>query len=537
MSFEAQLSAVPTPRRCAHRRVAMSACVLVLASTSCVASPSDDQPRVGGVFRMGVANLQTLDPSEARSVEEVLVTDQLFDSLTSLDPQTLLPAPSIASSWSANPEQTVFDFTIRPDATFTSGRPVTALDVKYSLDRVSRQGSTSPLGELLEPVVGFIAWHVDGLGGGVSGISAPAPNVVRISLDRPWSELPTVLASPGFGVVPREAVESTSAPFAEQPVGSGPFEFVDRVDAGIVRLRPREGVPAYVQEINLVPFDNVQASYEAFLNDDLEWSRVPPEKLVDDGGTEGTVVSTPYLAVLYYGLNLANPALADPRFREAIVRSIDREAIRREVFGETVDVIDGVAPRGIPGSQDDPCQGRCTFNVEAAKQLVDSAYTLKDPPGVPVMFEDDPQQQAVADRIVEGLLSAGVPAVASPVAPEQYAEVVRSGQPALFRLGWVANYASADAYLAPLFVTGAPANFVAFSDPNVDALVAQARASADPAVRASAYQQAERIVMSEFAVIPIAQFRIFGVLSDRVRGFEMETSGTFDASKVWLTSG
>jgi MarR-like DNA-binding transcriptional regulator SgrR of sgrS sRNA len=61
--------------------------------------------------------------------------------------------------------------------------------------------------------------------------------------------------------------------------------------------------------------------------------------------------------------------------------------------------------------------------------------------------------------------------------------------------------------------------------------------SGDPAVRADSHQQAERIVMSNFAVIPIAQFQIFGVLSDRVRGFEMETSGTFDATKVWMTSG
>src|SRR5947199_375049 len=86
----------------------------------------------------------------------------------------------------------------------------------------------------------------------------PAGDVVHISLDVPWSVLPEALASPAFGIVPKEAVEAAAPtpPFADQPVGSGPFKirsrtqdhlFLDRVERDRTRTK--------VQTIDVTFFD------------------------------------------------------------------------------------------------------------------------------------------------------------------------------------------------------------------------------------------------------------------------------------------
>ena len=109
-----------------------------------------------------------------------------------------------ALAWKSTPDQQHWDFTLRKGAVFANRRPVTSADVKYSLERVARKGSTSPVALQLEPVTGFRAFNVDGTAPGLAGIVAPAPNVVHIDLDQPLSSLPAVLGSPVFGIVPKD---------------------------------------------------------------------------------------------------------------------------------------------------------------------------------------------------------------------------------------------------------------------------------------------------------------------------------------------
>src|SRR5438045_9779050 len=73
---------------------------------------SGGPPRAGGVFRIGVERPRSLDPAQARTPEEILVADQLFDSLTSYDPTTLAVKEGVATTWTSTPDQMHWDFTM-----------------------------------------------------------------------------------------------------------------------------------------------------------------------------------------------------------------------------------------------------------------------------------------------------------------------------------------------------------------------------------------------------------------------------------------
>ncbi|HUR23474.1 MAG TPA: ABC transporter substrate-binding protein [Acidimicrobiales bacterium] len=486
----------------------------------------------GGVLRVGVTGVTTLDPARARSIDQQLVVDQLFDSLTALDARSDAVVPSLADRWEASGDQRQWDFHLRPGSTFSNGRAITAADVKYSLDRIARPGSGSPAADLLQPVSGYVALRQGATD--LAGVTVPAPDVVHISLEQPWSVLPSVLSSPAFGVVPREAVEAPApAPeFGHLPVGSGPFRLAGRRPGtlSLVRSMPSAG---RIAGIEVRMFSSVARAFGEFTKGRLDWAQVPPEDIDAAGREYGRAGFSPYVAEMFYGFNLTNPKFADPRFREALVRGIDRRAIVAAVYQGTVGTVEGVVLAGVADFQPRAC-GRCGHDPTRARELLAAAFPGVAPPEVGLDYDDDPTQEAVAKAMQASLREVGVTVVVRPRPPDQYDHFVVSGQQELFRLGWIAAYSSADAFLAPLFTSGSPNNLTGFSSPAVDEQLRRARSEPDAARRVELYREAERAILDEVPIIPIVQFRLHAVVSPRVENLRPTALGSFDASVVTL---
>ena len=485
------------------------------------------------VFRAGVVRPSTLDPAMARTVDELLIADQLFDGLAAYDPSTLEPEPSLAASWTASEDQRQWDFTLRPSARFSDGTPITGADVKATFDRIARKDSGSSVSDLLELVTGYRAVAVDGTATELAGVVAVSETVVRIDLDSPWSVLPSALANPAFGVVPQSVAAAGAFP-ATDPVTSGPFRVRSFTD-DVLAVVPATGVRAKSSRLEFRLFDDKAASYDALVSGRVDWSEVPPDRLEEAVKRFGRDLFRPYIAELFYAFNLRNPKFGDVRVREAIIRAVDRSSIIADVYGGSVRPMDGLVLEGMAAHQPDPCGGRCSFDLDRAKTLVaELAAEGVTVPEVQIDFEDDATQTKVATAIRDDLAAAGIPAALRPKPLAEYQQFAVSGGQELFRLGWIAPYPSADAVLGPLFLTGFPNNLTGFTSAAVDEAMRVARSSADPAVRVAQYQAAEKAVLAELPVIPIAQFELQSVASDQVRGLEVTAAGSFDGRLVWI---
>lgn len=505
---------------------------------SCTRSDRDEADEKGGsaaapVFRAGIVRPASLDPAQARSVDEILVGDQLFDGLTSYDSETLEPIPSVAESWTATPDQQHWDFKLRTNARFSDGAVVTSEDVKATFDRIVRKDSGSSVADLLEMVSGYQAVAVDGTAADLAGVVVVAPDVVRFDLDVPLSVLPALLSNPAFGIVPKTVVEAGA--FPDPPIGSGPFRVSSSTAERISMVR-MAGVSGRNKRIDFFLFDDKAEAYAAFRGNIVDWSEVPSDRVEEAGKRFGRKLYRPYLAELFYAFNLRNPKFADIRFREAVVRAIDAEAIVTDVYDGTVRLMDGIVVEGFEAHQEDPCAGRCQHDPERSKALL-AEITAEGGviPEVNIDFDDDPTQLAVAEAIRDDLGAVGVPASLRPKSLAEYQQFAVTGEQELFRLGWIAPYPSPDAILSPLFLTGFPNNLTGFSSPVVDEHLRAARAEPDAAARAEQFKAAERAVLAELPIIPIAQFEVHSVASPRVRGLHITALGTFDARDVWLT--
>ena len=136
----------------------------------CHEATSVDDPRV---FRYNEsAAITSLDPAAARSLEHMWVVDQLYDGLVELTPE-LEVAPCLAHSWTFNDSSLTYRFKLRDDVTFTTGKPMTAMDVVASLER------------LRDPsVISSGGWILDAVEPG--GIVAVSERVVDIRLTKPY---------------------------------------------------------------------------------------------------------------------------------------------------------------------------------------------------------------------------------------------------------------------------------------------------------------------------------------------------------------
>ena len=510
------------------RRSLLCAALAVCALAAGCTPDSGDAEEVGGVLRVGITAPGSLDPAKARSLEEVLLADQLFATLTSFDPEEGVPAPELAERWESSDDQRVWDFFLDPDAEFSDDSPVTADDVKWSLERVARRGSGSAGAELLEIVSGFPAFGRDGSVDQLAGVEVVSPNRVRIRLDQPLSVLPVVLSSPVLGIVPRMA--EGDADFEAAPVSSGPFELSARGPSVITVIAAAEGVMLDGIEFHI--YDDLGKSYDAFSRGELDWSRVPPERVEDASLRFGDDGFVPYAGELVFAFNMKNPKFSDSRVREAILKAIDRDAVVRAVYGPTVLPLNSITAAGVPGHQVNACRNLCIHDVDRAAELLQEARPDQPPLEVALDYDDDPTQEAVARSIQANLEQVGITVELRPKPLGEYQNFVLSGQQEIFRLGWIAAYPSADAFLFPLFTTESPSNLTGYSVPAVDAQLRSARAEEDADKRLELFRAAERSVMTSIPVIPLAQLMVHTVVAEDVRGLKTSVMGTFDAAKV-----
>jgi peptide/nickel transport system substrate-binding protein/oligopeptide transport system substrate-binding protein len=493
---------------------------------------------VGGVVQVAVVGLPSLDPADALDPKAVMVVDQLFDTLVR-DTGELQPVPGLARAFEANPTQTAFTFHLAPGERFDDGSPITAADVKFTLERVARKGSDSPLAAQLEGVSGYAAWHTAGTAPGLAGIEAPDGATVVVRLDKPFAGFPSVLGHPGFGIVPRAAVERLGAAFKTAPVGSGPFRRIDPAAPGRLSLRRVAGhvAEARVDGIDFVDFKDVDAAYAAFQSKAVDVAPVPPARADDAAKNFGRQGMSPYIGLVFYGLNVKSPDLADPRFRQAITLAIDRKEIVDNVYQGSVGLATGIVADGVPKRDANACGDRCRHDPDRARALLAEAFPDGKIPEVAIDHDDDATQAAVAQVIKTDLDTVGIPAVLRPHPFADYGKFLVSGQQELFRLGWIADYPSPDGFLTPLFLSSSPDNLTGLADPGIDQTLTAARAEADPAKRQALYLKAEQLVLDQYVVVPVGQLENRMVASSRVRGFALDPIGTFDGSAVSVAKG
>jgi len=188
-------------------RVAAAVWALLLVAVPAAAAPEGD---VTWAVHISLAPTW-FDPAETPSViTPFMMLYALHDAVVKPMPGNP-SAPSLAESWTVSKDGLVYEFVLRRGPRFHNGDPVTAEDVKFSLERYRGGGAAS-------------------LKARVAGVDVVDPQRVRIRLKQPWPDFMTFYGTPATGaawVVPKKYVDKVGDDgFKRAPIGAGPYRFV-----------------------------------------------------------------------------------------------------------------------------------------------------------------------------------------------------------------------------------------------------------------------------------------------------------------------
>ncbi|MDQ3986061.1 MAG: ABC transporter substrate-binding protein [Actinomycetota bacterium] len=484
------------------------------------------------VITIAVKEPATLDPMLVEDKGSVLLVRQLYEGLTRWDAASEEVEPAAAESWQVKDKGATFVFKLSEGATFHDGSPVTARDFVFAFDRIAQRKNASDLAYLLQRVKGFSDVNAVGNTKHLAGLKAPNDQTLIIELTEPDYEFPFVLTHPGLVPLPSEAV-SQQDEFLTEPVGNGSFQMAQEWDVGgHIFLESFDGAiqaPA-VDGLRFIPYPESAASWLDFLEGQVDVSEVPIGQIPDAAerfGRDGFVDS---LNTYSYGLNLKVKSLGNKNLRQAISRAVDRETIAQVVYKGLMEEPRGIVPPGMRGFTKDACTKLCDFSPPEARRLL-RKVPRKDR-RVLLQYPDEPPHDQVADLLSRNFRAVGLRVKREALEFKDFFGVLQDDDQSVFRLTWIAEYPAADAYLGALFESDSPDNHTGFSSPAVDSLLRKARGTKSSKKRTKLYRKAEEKVLAQAPIAPIGYFRIFWAARPNVSGFEVDSTGTFDAATM-----
>jgi peptide/nickel transport system substrate-binding protein len=245
----------------------------------------------------------------------------IYDQLTNIKPGTLTNEPGLAESWEIAKGGLEYTFTLR-DAEFSNGDKVTANDVKFSLERFANPKINSQYSFL----------------NAIDTVEALNANTVRVTLQYVQAMFIQVVGHGTSSIVPQRVVEKEGSAFAQNPIGSGPFIFDQKVPGQSISFKRNpnywKSPKPYIDSLtfNYVPDDNARMLQVTSGQADIGYS-VPYDLLNTYKSYPGTRLQLePFTNVIYAAPNIRVPPLNERNVRLALNYATPRSAIIDAVF-------------------------------------------------------------------------------------------------------------------------------------------------------------------------------------------------------------
>jgi peptide/nickel transport system substrate-binding protein len=343
------------------RAVALVAVAAVLGLTACSAgsstssgsSPAGEQKLTIGL----VAEPASLDftTTDGAAIPQALLGN-VYETLVKQDDSGKM-VPSLAKSWTVSPDRKTYTFDLVDKAKFTNGKPFTASDAVFSINRVKTAWTTS-----LKAAMDVVA-----------SAKALSPTQLQVTLAKPsndWLFRMTTRIGAMFS-------ESGVSALATDPVGTGPYRFSkwNRGDSIVMdRNDAYWGTKPFFQEITLKYFKDPTALNNALLTGTINVISTvqAPEALsqftsndkyqVIEGTTNGEVLLS---------FNNSRPFFKDLRTRQAIRMAIDHKALLDTCWAGRGKLIGSMVPPTDPWYED--LTGIAPFDLAKAKSMLQAS--------------------------------------------------------------------------------------------------------------------------------------------------------------------
>lgn len=416
-----------------------------------------------------------LDPNLSSAYVDRQVMASLYDKLVDVNRQGEI-VPVLAESYEVSDDGKEYTFELRRGVKFHDGTPFNAEAVKFNLERY--QDEDSVRSTEVQPV---------------ESVETVDDYTVRVTLSEPFAPFLAVLTDRAGIMASPKAIEENDGRISDNPVGTGPFKFVERKRGESITLEKnqdywRDGLPKANKIVyrgiadENVQYQNLQSG-ELDIIDSIPY--VEFKNLQKDDNYRVSIV--PGLGYQGFNLNTRQPPFDDKLLRQAVYRLVNREAIVDAVLRNV-----GGSPANSPFGKEswaysEESDAYPERSVEEAKALLEEAgqqggfsFTLK--------IDPSPIGQQTGQVIQNSLKPAGIDVKLEQLEFGRLLEDSTSGNFEALFLGWSGRI-DPDLNIYPFMVTDGDFNDTGYSNPEVDKLLNEARTTGDQARRKELYGQ------------------------------------------------
>ena len=490
----------------------------------------------GGVLTLGIpVEPETLDPGDAVYVQEQFILMNLFDSLLSISPDGELH-PGLATAWEPNADYSEFTFTLRQDVTFHDGTPFNADAVKASFDHINSDAVLESGGKSLLTDHSYVETVVVDEFTVTVKFGASYPLFLR-DASRQWLSI----SSPA-------ALEASGADYGRNPVGTGPFKFVqwDAQSQIVIERNPdynwgpefaaHQG-PALLDQVVFRILPEAATRLTAFETGEIQIAGEPPAldaaALVDAGTASLQNFAQPGIPAILM-INSAKAPTDNVNVRKAMILAINQEELAQTAFQEL----------GLPASNvvspttwayDEGAASLYSYNPEEAARLLEEAGWVdadgdgvreKDGETLTIDWPDNPAWSEAFNELIIGYLSeAGFDVQYRSMDDGAAYDELLAGNYTLVYMYWTRPDPSPLRYLFHSENNNGGGAWSNFTNEDLDAALADADTNIDEAARKQDYVTAQNIIMENALAIPMFTVNTSYITAPSVQGFTFDLEG------------
>lgn len=468
-----------------------------------------------------------LDPAIITDGISSRITRQIYEGLVKYRGATTEIAPALAEKWSVAKDGTEWTFTLRKNVKFHDGTPFDAAAVVWNFERW--RFSSHPQHDNVKKAGKTFEYYGKQFGGFddksiITKVEAVNPTTVKITLKTPQGPFLNNLGMFVFDIASPKAVEKHGLAFTKNPVGTGPFRFVewkvgqevileankdywDKANAPKVQRVVIRNIKDNAQRLAALKAGEIHG-LEGMNPDDVKVVRADPnlQLLLRPANTTG-----------YLAFNYKVKELKDGRVRQAFAHAINKKAIVDALYGGTGMVATQFQPPALWGHNKELKDYE--YNPERAKQLLRDAgfaqglkeITWEDGRKEPLQFwylpvsrPYYPNGKEIGEAIAADLAKVGITVQLQTTDWTVYLDKRKNGQLPLYMLGWTGDNGDPDNFVCYFFCQPGASTEGFYSNPALAEVLLQAQKLTDQKKRAELYRKAEQMIHDDVARIFIA---------------------------------
>ena len=421
------------------------------------------------------SDVVTLDPAGQQDTTSSVLMKHVYSTLMDIDDDGNL-VPDLAESYEMKSD-TEYTFTLRQDACFSDGTPVTAKDVKFTFDRAKDMPKTKSNTSKIEEVIADDDHHV------------------TFKLTQPYAAFKTIITNSNLSIVSEAAVTAAGESYGDVDniLGSGEFtvtEWVPNDHYTLARNEKYWGEMPITTTITcrVIPEGSARAIALEAGEVDLVWNVDATDCANIEANPDVTLLSQTSSSIEYLGMNTTKEKFKDVRVRQAINYALDKQTFVDTIIEGRGTVANSYINSMIPGWTDEV--EAYPYDPAKAKELLAEA-------GYPNGFEckiyvNGDVRTRSAQIIQAQLAEVGITVDISTYEWGALLDSLNAGEHEMFLLGWSNSSFDADGSTYQLFYSGnhgATGNRAFLTDDKVDELIINAQKESDDTKRMELYKE------------------------------------------------